>query len=437
MEKELKNSYRWRVVIPSLFILYLFAYIDRTNISFAMTELENVFTITSTVSGFISGVFFIGYILLMAPVGHLASFKSARTIILILGILTGIFSSLQGMVTNIEMLVLVRFLLGLVEGGIYPAMGVLIANWFPLKERGRATSIFYMYVTVAPLIMSPVSGYIITNITWLGLDSWRWLFITQGIPVLLFAIVFYILVPNHPVNASSKRVSQLERDFLVKEQEIEANLPKVIQEKSYLKAIKNRNFIVVTIAYFFAGGIGNYGISIWLPTILKAFSSYNYTVVGIISAIPWLIGTIGMVSIGVINDKLGNKKLLLFILNIIAGLSLFLAIIVLNSNLWLAIAFISLTIVTGMSSSAVFLSFLSEILPANMLGGMTGLWNALGNIGGFVGPFAVGALMSIGNSLLGVGFLSISYIVGALFILIINSTKTETLNISDQQKAMS
>jgi MFS family permease len=433
VKSPIKGSYRWKIVIPMIFVMYLLAYIDRTNASFALTEMQKTFAITSTVSGFIAGVFFCGYVLLMAPMGHLASRKSARKIIVILGLLTGVFSSMQGMVNSVEMLVFVRFLLGLVEGGIYPAMGVLIANWFPQNERGRATSIFYLYVTVAPLIMSPVSGYIVSHIHWLGFESWRWVFITQGIPVLLFSIIFYYFVPDHPSKATKRWISDNERQYLLDQQAIEANKPKAIQEKSYWKAAMNRNFIFVALAYFMAGGIGNYGIIMWLPVIIKEFSTFSYTAVGFISAIPWLIGTIGMVSIGIINDKFGNKRVLLFTLNAIAGLSLLSAILVLESSIWAAIFLISITIVGGMSSSAVFMTLISDVFPANMVGGMTGLWNAFGNIGGFVGPFVVGALMAGGNKLLGVGFLSVCYIIGALLVLFVQLRKTEKSQIGKIQ----
>jgi MFS family permease len=421
----MKGSYRWKVIIPMIFVMYLLAYIDRTNISFALTEMEKTFAITSTVSGFIAGVFFCGYVLLMAPMGHFASRKSARLIVVILGVLTGIFSSMQGLVNSVEMLIVVRFLLGLVEGGIYPAMGVLIANWFPQNERGRATSIFYLYVTVAPLFMSPISGYIVSHIHWFGLDSWRWVFITQGVPVLIFSLFFFYLIPDHPLKASRKRISDEEREYLLAQHAIEASKPKAIQEESYWRAALNRNFIFVSLAYFMAGGIGNYGIIIWLPVIIKEFSTYGYTAVGFISAIPWLAGTIGMISIGIINDKFGNKRILLFLLNIIAGLSLLGAVMVLETNLWLAIFLISITIIGGMSSSAVFLTLIADVFPKNMIGGMTGLWNSIGNVGGFVGPFVVGALMASGNKLIGVGFLSVCYIIGAMIVLFVKLRKKE------------
>jgi len=426
---KMKGSYRWKVIIPMLFVMYTMAYIDRTNISFALTEMQKTFAISSTVSGFIAGIFFCGYILLMAPMGHLASRKSARNIVVTLGLLTAVFSSMQGMVNSIGMLVFIRFLLGLVEGGIYPAMGVLIANWFPQHERGRAAGIFFLYVTVAPLVMSPISGYFVANIHWFGIDSWRWVFITQGIPVVFLSLLFFYLVPDHPLKASKKRISDQERSYLLEQLAIEASKPKVIQEKTYWKAALNRNFIFVSLAYFLGGGVGNYGIIIWLPVILKEFSALGYTSVGFLSAIPWLIGTIGMVSIGVINDKFGNKKVLLFWLNTIAGISLLSAILALGHNIWLAIFFISITIVGGMSSSAVFMTLLADVLPSNMMGGMMGLWNAIGNIGGFVGPFVVGALMAGGNSLLGVGFLSCCYIICSIVVLFVKLRQKEAVSL--------
>ncbi|MFB5284949.1 MFS transporter [Peribacillus sp. Hz7] len=429
----MKGSYRWKVIIPMLFVMYMLAYIDRTNISFAMTEMQKTFAITSTVSGFIAGIFFCGYILLMAPIGHLASRKSARNIVVILGLLTGVLSSMQGLANSIEMLIGIRFLLGLVEGGIYPAMGVLIANWFPQHERGRATGIFFLYVTVAPLIMSPISGYIVSNIHWFGLESWRWVFMTQGIPVILITFLFLYLIPDSPLKASKKRISDQERAYLLEQQAIEASRPKVIQEKTYWKAALNRNFIFVSLAYFMGGGVGNYGIIMWLPVIIKEFSALGYTTVGFLSAIPWLIGTIGMISVGIINDKLGNKRLLLFCLNAIAGVSLLSAILALNYNIWLAISLISITIVGGMSSSAVFMTLVAEILPSNMMGGMMGLWNAFGNIGGFVGPFVVGALMAGGSSLLGVGFLSGCYIAACILVLLIKLQKKEAIELQQKE----
>ncbi|MMZ63970.1 Major Facilitator Superfamily protein [compost metagenome] len=126
-----------------------------------------------------------------------------------------------------------------------------------------------------------------------------------------------------------------------------------------------------------------------------------------------------MISIGVINDKFGNKRVLLFLLNVIAGISLLSAILVLESNLWAAIFLISITIVGGMSSSAVFMTLIADVFPANMIGGMTGLWNAIGNVGGFVGPFVVGALMAGDNKLVGVGFLSVCYIIGSVIVLFV------------------
>jgi MFS transporter, ACS family, tartrate transporter len=416
------SNYRWKVIVPMILLMYIFAYVDRTNISFALEGMQKTFVITSTVSGFISGIFFFGYMLLQMPAGHLASRKSAKWNILILGIFTGIFATLQGVVSNVETFLVVRFLMGVAEGGFLPTMYVLINNWFPECERGRATSIFMLYQTLAPLIMSPISGLIIASANWGGLPSWRWMIILEGLAPMIWAIVFYYVVPNHPKEASNKRLSSQERLYLLQELEKEAQKPKIIQEKSYRKAALNPNFIMITLAWT-GMCIGNYGISMWLPVIIKGMSNYGYAQVGFISALPWLAATIGMILTGYINDKWGNKKSLLFILLTIAGMGLLVSTWIGTSNLWLAIVFISITMMAANSASPVFLTSLSQLLPANILGGLTGIFSAVGNLGGFIGPFIVGALMSGGNKSAGLLFLSIVYIVSAIVITFVKLNK--------------
>jgi ACS family tartrate transporter-like MFS transporter len=415
IDQRIRRSYRWKTIVPMIMLMYIFAYLDRTNISFALDGMEETFAFSPTVSGFISGVFFIGYMFLQMPAGHLASRKSAKRNILIFGIFTGIFAFLQGIVNSTESFIVVRFLLGVAEGGMLPTMYVLITNWFPERERGRATSTFMLYQTLAPLLMSPISGIIVASIHWSGIPGWRWMFILEGLAPLLWAIVFYFVVPDHPNQASSKRMGEQERTYLLQELEKEAQVPKVIQEKSYWRAALNPNFIFLTLSWA-AMVIGNYGISMWLPVIIKGISSYGYAAVGFISVLPWLAATLGMILTGVINDKWGNKKSLLFLLEVISGIGLLISALIGTSNPLLAILFISITMMASCSASAVYLTTLPKLFPANMLGGLTGIFSAIGNLGGFVGPFIVGALMSGGNKLAGLLFLSCVYIVSAILI---------------------
>ncbi|WP_144529838.1 MFS transporter [Peribacillus simplex] len=419
-----RGSYRWKVIMPMLLIMYLFAYLDRTNISFAMTGMQNTFSITSTVSGFISGVFFFGYMLLQMPAGHLASRSSAKRNILILGFFTGLFATLQGVVNDVPTFIVVRFLLGVAEGGMLPTMYVLIANWFPERERGRATSTFALYQTLAPLIMSPISGLIVAS-SWLDFPGWRWMFIFEGLAPLVFAFIFYLIVPDHPEKAKSKGLGEEERRYLLEELDKEQKKPKIIQEKSYWRAALNWNFIFLTLSWG-AMVIGNYGVSMWLPVIIKGISHYGYTKIGFISALPWLAATFGMILTGIINDKWGNKRSLLFILEAIAGICLFSTALIGTSNFILSIVFISLTLMASASATAVYLTALSELFPANMLGGLTGIFSAIGNLGGFFGPFIVGALMSGGNKIAGLLFLSGIYIISAILVTLVKLRKKST-----------
>ena len=155
------EGFRWHVVMPMVMALYILAYIDRTNISFAMAKMQVHFGIDSGFMGFISGIFFIGYLILQVPVGHLSSNKGARLYVLVLSIAWGVFSSAQGFAQNTTELIIFRFLVGVAEGGVFPALWVIVTNWFPKTERGRASSCFFSFMAVSPLIMSPISGYIV------------------------------------------------------------------------------------------------------------------------------------------------------------------------------------------------------------------------------------------------------------------------------------
>jgi MFS family permease len=397
------KSFRWSIVLPLVMLVYILAYIDRINISFAMAGMSKELGMTSSVGGFISGLFFLGYTVLQLPAGHLASRVSARRNILWLSILWAGFSALQGFAQNVNQLAIVRFLLGVVEGGMFPSVYVLVANWFPAKERGRATAFFVFYSTIAPLIMSPLSGVILQNANWFGWASWRWLFMLEALPGAVVAIVLYWLVADNP--HSQKNLKPEERDYLVKALTEEAAQPKVVNETSYWKALFHPAFVLLTLAFFFRV-IGNYGTQVWMPTIVKGISGFGDQMVGFVLAIPWLAATVGLVVIGWLNDRYDNKKALILVGQILAGLSFVGMYYFGAANVWLSILCLTISITGMVTVVAVYFSILPQLISKEMVGGLTGIFAALGNIGGFVGPFAVGYLMSGGNQMAGLAFLA-------------------------------
>ncbi len=397
------KSFRWSVVLPLVMVVYVLAYIDRVNISFAMSGLSKELRLTSSVGGLITGVFFIGYTVLQLPAGHWASRSSARRNVLILSILWAMFSALQGCAHNITQLVIIRFLLGTVEGGMFPSMVVLVANWFPSNERGRASGVFAFYLTLAPLIMSPISGLILGHVRWFGLASWRWLFILEALPGMLVAILLYCLIADNP--QSQKNLKPEERRYLVAVLAEESAQPKTVQDRSYWKAAFHLSFVFLTLGFFFRL-VGNYGTQIWMPTIVKGISGFSDQTVGFILAVPWLSATVGLFASGWITDRYDCKKSLAFIEQVMAGLAFLGLYFYGASNVWLSVAFLTVAI-TGMASVAgIYYSLLPQLITKEMVGGLTGIFAAVSNLGGFVGPSVVGALMSGGNRMAGMAFLS-------------------------------
>ncbi len=432
MEQVVKSkTFRWTVVLPIIMVEYILAMVDRTNISFGLDGMQKALGMDPGMAGFISGLFFIGYVLLQLPAGHLASRVSATRNILVLSILWGIFSSLQGVVVDVTQLIIVRFLLGVLEGGMFPSIYVVLTKWFPAHERGRATSFFTFYITVAPLIMSPIFGWIVSSIDWFGVPGWRWLFILEGLPGAIWGIIFWLVIPDAPEKASVRQISEAERTYLVTEMAKEDALPKAVTEKSYWKAALNPTFVFFTLSHT-GVLIGMYGTNIWLPVIIKSISNYGYTAVGFIAAIPWLFATIVMVLVGIVNDRWDNKKALIAICDVVSG-GAFLGITAAGTNnLWLSMALISVATAGIAAGSGVYYSMFPQLFAKGILGGLIGIQAALSNLGGFIGPFIVGMIMSGGNKLGGMLFLSSMMFLGAVLIMFCRVYKVDAVGKNEQ-----
>src|ERR1019366_5090164 len=185
---------RWVRIIPVAILMYTFALIDRNNIAFGMFGIQKELAIQATAAGLAAGIFFFGYVFMQIPGGLLAEKWSAKRFIT------------TALVQNLTQLLIVRFVLGVVEGGVSPATMILLTKWFPLSERSRANALWYLCIPVASIITGPVSGWILTHY------DWRMLFILEGAPAVVWAIVWWFLVDDKPSDA--KWISPAERDYL-------------------------------------------------------------------------------------------------------------------------------------------------------------------------------------------------------------------------------
>src|SRR5499427_1030952 len=188
-------------LLPFLFVLYVIAFVDRINIGFAALTMNRELAITSQQFGFAAGIFFFGYCLFEVPSNLLLHKIGARFWIARILITWGILAVLTGFVHTIRQLYLLRFLLGLAEAGYFPGIVLYLTYWFRQRERARALALFMTALPVTSIIGAPVSGLILDHAHWLGMSSWRWLLVLEGLPAVLFGVLTYIVLPNRPGDA--------------------------------------------------------------------------------------------------------------------------------------------------------------------------------------------------------------------------------------------
>jgi len=377
------SSKRWSFVIPVAAIMYMLAYLDRNNVAVILPFIGNDPTMQLTVAdkGMVTGIFFVGYMFLQIPGAILAQKWSAKKVVLILMVMWGLAAMATGLVQSREQFLAARFVLGFFEGGVWPAVLVLLASWFPLKERARANSLWMACLPVSSVIMAPLSGVLLDHF------SWRTVLVLEGVPPILWAIVWWFAVADSPKKA--KWVSPEEREYVETAlAEDEAAKPNV-GKSTYREALKDRR-VITLIAIYFCWMSGFYGFSLWLPAVIKDLTGGSAGMVGWVTAIPYVFALMAMVAVSAWSDRTGNRKLA------VAGPILIGVVAMVAGQLVHSpLVNIGLLCVVAMGIYAPYGSFWA--IPAGMLrievlAFALGLINALGNLGGFVGPYAVGWL---------------------------------------------
>lgn len=410
MTKTTIPSARWWRIIPAAILVYLFSFMDRTNISFAIAGgMNEALSMTTALSGLAAGIFFVGYVIPQIPAGHLAEHGNAKQYIGISICLWGGLSILCGLVQNPTQLLVVRFLIGVTEGGVWPAMLVIISHWFPDEERGRANAFFLMNIAIASIITGPVSGWIISHY------GWRWVFIAEGALTLILIFVWYPLISNRPETANW--LSAEERNYLVARLAAEqAQIKRADTRGSYGAVMGDANLWKLVLIYFFYQ-VGIYGFAMWLPTLLKELTKSGMTGIGFLSAVPYIAMIFGLYGFARLSDRHGNRRR--YTAMPIAGFAVcFLLSTLCKDNTWLSYGFLIACGFFMQSASGIFWAIPPMIFPAEVAGGVRGIINALGNLGGFAGPFVVGWLrMTFHCYDAGVYFLTVTLAAGFLLAL--------------------
>ncbi len=396
---------RWRHIIPVAFIMYTIAFVDRTNISLALPSMSHDLHMNPAQAGSAAGIFFWGYLLLQIPGGYLAEHWSAKRFVGILLVLWGLAAVVCGLVRTWQELVVMRFVLGVAEGGVWPATLVLLAHWFPRSERARANAYWMLCLPAAVVVSSPVSGWI------LGHWGWRVMLISEGILPFIWLLIWMTMIDDRPHEA--RWISDGERKYLEETLHGECSELEPARPARYLETLLRPQVLLLVLVYFLLV-CGNYGFLFWLPSALHSEKHLSDFAVGILFAIPFVVTGIGMVVLSRHSDRKRERRGHVAASLLWAGVFLLGGVLLSPHSFWLS--FVCLTLVGAGSFGVLgpFWAIPSETLPNSVSGSAMGMINALGNLGGYFGPLAVGYFdKAMGNFVYGFSILGVAFIVSA------------------------
>jgi MFS family permease len=388
---------RWTYVIPVAVVMYMLAFLDRSNVSVVLPYMDGDLSLSAADEGMVTGVFFLGYVFLQIPGAILAQRWSARKTVLILMVAWGIAAMACGLVRTKEQFYVARFVLGLFEGGVWPAVLILLASWFPLRERARANALWMACLPVSSIVMAPLSGWMLDH------TDWRWVLLLQGFPPLVWAVVWWFAVADRP--AQARWISRSEARYVEEALAADEAAKPATGSGSYLEAVRQRSVLVLIAIYFF-WITGFYGFTLWLPSVVKTLThDGSSTQVGLLSAIPFTVALVVMVANAAWSDRTGKRRQAVAVPLVVAMAALLLGQVVQGG----VPGMVLLCVTAGAlyAPYGPFWAIPGGVLRIEVVAVAMGLINALGNLGGYVGPYLVGWLTdSTGTSVTGFGVLA-------------------------------
>jgi MFS transporter, ACS family, tartrate transporter len=377
-------------IIPFVFVLFVIAFVDRINIGFAALTMNKELAITSEQYGFISGIFFLSYFIFEIPSNLLLHKLGARVWIARILISWGIIAMLTGFVRTAAHLYVLRFLLGVAEAGFFPGIMLYLTYWFRQRQLAQAMALFLTGNPVASVVGAPLSGVILDHSHWFGLSSWRWLLILEGIPAILGGVVTYFLLPSRPEGA--KFLTSEEKEWLRTELAHEERQKLATRRISVGQALLHRRVWHLSGIAFMAL-VSMYSMTFWMPQLVKSISShYSNTTVGLLVMIPYAVALIVMILVSASSDRTLERRYHAAIPAIIGALALMFLGATTASSALISVMLWCLAALGIYSSFAPFWAMPNEFLTGFSAAAGIALINSTANLGGFVGPYVMGAI---------------------------------------------
>ena len=373
---------RWLRLAPVVFIVYSVAIVDRANYGFgAAGGMAKDLGITDSTNALLAALFFLGNFFFQIPAAHYASRYSARRLIFWSLLLWGILAAATGVVSNLPLLFADRFMLGVVESAVFPGTLIFLSHWFTKSERSRANSFMILGNPVTLLWMSVLSGYLVDQF------GWRWMFIIEGIPAVIWAFVWLALVDDHPREATWMAPDQRRAVETI----LAAEQHEIAPVRNYREAFAQPRVLLLAFQYMF-WSIGANGLVLWLPAILKAGSAFGMTRIGWLSAVPYVLGAVTMFVGSAWSDKVQSRRPFIWPCLMLGSAGFLLSYLFGFGHFWLAYLAIVLAAGALYVPYGPFFATIPEILPRNVAGAGFALVNSIGGLGAFAGAYLVGYL---------------------------------------------
>lgn len=379
---------RWGRLIPVAFITYSLAYLDRANYGFgAAAGLAEDLNITPAISSLLGALFFLGYFCFQVPGGIYAEKHSAKRLIFWSLILWGALAAATGMVHNVALLAAIRFLLGVAESVVMPAMLIFLSHWFTRAERSKANTFLFLGNPITVLWMSILSGYLVNSF------GWRGMFIIEGMPAILWAFIWWAVYADRPKDA--KWLSEAEKRAV--ENALAAEQQAIKPVKNYREAFRSPKVISLAFIHFF-WNIGMYGFIMWLPSILKSASGLGIVATGWLSAAPYLLAVPLMLGASWFSDKYQQRKAIV-VTFLGLGAVCFIASFTLGaSHFWISYTLLVIAGGAMYTPYGPFFAAIPEMIPRNVVAGAMSFVVCFGALGSFVGAWIVGYLNGLTGS---------------------------------------
>lgn len=404
LEFAVVSQLMWRLM-PFLFLLYIVAYLDRINVGFAILQMRGQLGLSDRVYGQAAGIFFAGYFFFQLPSNFLLEKVGVRRWISGLMVLWGLISCLMIFIRGPITFYSMRFLLGAAEAGFFPGMILYMKRWFPARARARAVAWFMTANPLAGVIGSPISGALL-NLHGARLSGWQWMFLLEGVPAMVLGGIVFMTLSDTPHEAHWMTPDH--RTWLLETLALEREAEAVVPLRNFWAVLLSGRVWLLSMVYF---GVSTtmYGVTLWLPSVIRAFSGLSYFATGAVAVLPFLVTVVAMVWVGIRSDRVGERRWHTAVSAFVAAGGL--AVAAFGQSTPVVVAGLTVGLAGAESMCGPFWAMGTSSMAGLSAAAGIAMINSLANLGGYFGPEIIGFFLTIGGGFRG-GLLAIAATVG-------------------------